>query len=115
VDSQQIHDFHKAVIRRWREVLNGPTRRQTSAQMKNRVAIIGCDDNPDESKGGPLNLYQQVNKFTAVLKSREVKKGDSHHLYAHGRRLVVAAGCKNWSSPQCSFRGVQRRISSQPY
>ena len=51
-------------------------------RLKNRVAYYWEGDNPDESRVVTyLNLYRQVNKFAAVLKSREVKKGDRVIIY----------------------------------
>ncbi len=84
-DSVLRYDFHKAVIQ-WfgGGVLNATYNclDRHLPRLKNRVAYYWEGDNPDESRVVTyLNLYRQVNKFAAVLKSREVKKGDRVIIY----------------------------------
>jgi len=51
-------------------------------RLKNRVAYYWEGDNPDESRVVTyLELYREVNKFAAVLKSRDVRKGDRVIIY----------------------------------
>ncbi len=51
-------------------------------RLKNRVAYYWEGDDPSQSKIVTyLDLYRQVNKFAAVLKSKGVKKGDRVIIY----------------------------------
>lgn len=51
-------------------------------RLKNRVAYYWEGDRPDESRIVTyLDLYREVNKFAAVLKSKGVKKGDPVIIY----------------------------------
>jgi acetyl-CoA synthetase len=79
------YDFDKAIIQ-WfgAGVLNATYNCLDRHQhrLKNRVAYYWEGDNPNESRVVTyLELYREVNKFSAVLKSRGVKKGDRVILY----------------------------------
>ncbi len=51
-------------------------------KLKNKVAYYWEGDRPEESKVVTyLDLYREVNKFAAVLKSKGVKKGDPVIIY----------------------------------
>lgn len=79
------YDFYKATIQ-WfgGGVLNATYNclDRHQERLKNRVAYYWEADNPSESRTVTyLELYQLVNKFAAVLKSRNVRKGDRVIIY----------------------------------
>ncbi len=84
-DTVLNYDFHKATIEWFKGgVLNACYNcldKHVDA-LKNKVAYYWEGDNPNESRTVTyLELYDQVNKFAAVLKAKGVKKGDRVIIY----------------------------------
>ena len=84
-DTVLNYDFHKATIEWFKGgVLNACYNcldKHVEA-LKNKVAYYWEGDNPNESRTVTyLELYDQVNKFAAVLKAKGIKKGDRVIIY----------------------------------
>ncbi len=84
-DTVLNYDFHKAIIEWFKGgVLNACYNclDKHVDLLKNKVAYYWESDNPNESQTVTyLDLYRQVNKFAAVLKSKGIKKGDRVIIY----------------------------------